>query len=289
MAGRGARAAVSAARLMLETGVTAAAAGGLVWLVSLYGQSLRDPRFLDGWLLAGGMGFQLVFHVAVKARRLAPQTAARWRRLHILTGCALIALVLSHCDVSLPDTDLEWALGLAFVLITLSGLAGAYLAWLLAGKRGLDELAGAGQIAVRRADLAQKVAAIVSADRAAAETLPLPVPPHDDWIADLYNAHLRDFFAGPRNGLEHLVGSERAAARLTGEIDALSRYVDAAGQEKLSALKGLVIEKDRLDLARVYLALNRGWLWVHVPLTYALVVLSVLHVLTVYAFSSGAW
>ncbi len=43
-------------------------------------------------------------------------------------------------------------------------------------------------------------------------------------------------------------------------------------------------EKDRLDFARVYLGLTRGWLFVHVPVTYALVVLSVLHVIVVYAY-----
>ena len=33
----------------------------------------------------------------------------------------------------------------------------------------------------------------------------------------------------------------------------------------------------------------KGWLLVHVPVTYALVVLSVLHGVVVYAFSSRAW
>jgi len=50
-----------------------------------------------------------------------------------------------------------------------------------------------------------------------------------------------------------------------------------------------VIEKDRLDFAQVYLGLNKGWLFVHVPVTYALMVLTVLHVVIVYAFSTGPW
>ena len=76
---------------------------------------------------------------------------------------------------------------------------------------------------------------------------------------------------------------------LVDEIDHLSSYVDHSSQKKLAAIKNLVVEKDRLDFARVYLGLTRGWLLVHVPVTYALVVLTVLHVLVVYAFSSGAW
>jgi len=51
----------------------------------------------------------------------------------------------------------------------------------------------------------------------------------------------------------------------------------------------MVIEKDRLDFARVSLGLTRAWLFVHVPVTYGLVVLTVAHVFVVYAFSSGVW
>jgi hypothetical protein len=50
-----------------------------------------------------------------------------------------------------------------------------------------------------------------------------------------------------------------------------------------------VVEKDRLDFSRVYLGMTRAWLFVHVPATYALIVLTVLHVLVAYAYSSGLW
>ena len=106
---------------------------------------------------------------------------------------------------------------------------------------------------------------------------------------DLYTAHLRDFFQGPRNFAAHLIGSQRPLKRLTDEIDNLSCYVDDRSQQKLAAIKNLVVEKDRLDFARVFLGLTKGWLFVHVPVTYALAVLTVLHVFVVYAFSSGPW
>jgi hypothetical protein len=76
---------------------------------------------------------------------------------------------------------------------------------------------------------------------------------------------------------------------MTQEIDNLSPYVDQQSQEKLAVIKDLVIEKDRLDFARVYLGLTRAWLFVHVPVTYALIVLALLHILVVYAYSSGLW
>jgi hypothetical protein len=76
---------------------------------------------------------------------------------------------------------------------------------------------------------------------------------------------------------------------LTDEIDILIGYVDGAGKDKLAVIRNLVVEKDRLDHAHVHLGLLKGWLYIHVPVTYALVVLTVLHGFVAYAFSSGAW
>ena len=267
----------------------AAISGGLFWLVWIYGNGLRDPRYLDGWLLAAGMGFQLYFHIAIKTASLSPKSAARWRKIHIFVGYLLIAAFISHSDFSLPDTAFEWALWMGFVLLTLSGIFGTYLAWSLQAKHAIDERVGYDGIPARRAEMAREVQAAITKSEPAATEIALPAPPHDAWIMDLYTTHLRDFFQGQRNFAAHLIGSQRPLKRLTDEIDNLSRYVDQPSQEKLAAIRKLVVEKDRLDFARIHLGLSRGWLFVHVPVTYALVVLTVLHILVVHAFSSRPW
>jgi hypothetical protein len=267
----------------------AAISGGLFWLVWIYGNGLRDPRYLDGWLLAGGMSVQLSLHIAIKTASLSPKSAARWRKVHIFVGYLLIAAFISHSDFSLPDTGFEWALWAGFVLVTLSGIFGTYLAWSLQARHGIDERVGYDRIPARRAELARDVQAAVARTEPAAAAIALPAPPYDAWIMDLYSTHLRNFFQGQRNSAAHLIGSQRPLKRLTDEIDNLSGYVDQPSHEKLAAIKALVVEKDRLDFARVHLGLSKGWLFVHVPVTYTLVVLTVLHVLVVYAFSSGPW
>ncbi len=267
----------------------AAISGGLFWLVWIYGNGLRDPRYLDGWVLAGGMSLQLYFHIAIKTATLSPKSVARWRRIHIFVGYLLIAAFISHSDFSLPDAGFEWALWAGFVLVVLSGIFGTYLGWSLQAKHGIDERVGYDRIPARRAELARDVQAAVAKTDPATAAMALPAAPYDAWIMDLYTIHVRDFFKGQRNFTAHLIGSQRPLKRLTDEIDHLSSYVDQQSQAKLAAIKNLVVEKDRLDFARVYLGLTKGWLFVHVPATYALMVLMVLHVLVVYAFSSGAW
>ncbi len=267
----------------------AAISGGLFWLVWIYGNGLRDPRYLDGWVLAGGMSLQVFFHIAIKTASLSPKSAARWRKVHIFVGYLLIAAFISHSDFSLPDTGFEWALWAGFVLVTLSGIFGTYLTWSLRAKHGIDERIGYDRIPTRRAELARDVHAAVTETDQAAAAIALPAPPYDAWIMDLYTNHLQDFFEGQRNFTAHLIGSRRPLKRLTDEIDNLSPYVDKQSQKKLAVIKNLVVEKDWLDFARVYLGLTKGWLFVHVPVTYSLIVLTVLHVIVVYSFSSGPW
>lgn len=265
-----------------------AVSGALFWLVEIYNSALRDARYLDGWLLAGGMSLQLFFHVATKTGRLSPKSSMRWRTFHIFVGYLLVAAFLSHSNFSLPNSPFDWALWIGFVLVTLSGLFGTYLAWSLKTKSRVDERIGYDRIPVRVAELAQDVKAVVAMPDPSADAIALPPAPYDEWIIDLYKNHLQYFFEGPRNFSSHLVASQRPLKRLIDEINHLAPYVDAQGQEKLSRIWNLVAEKDALDFARVHFGLTRAWLFVHVPVTYGLLVLSVLHVLVVYSYASGA-
>jgi hypothetical protein len=276
-------------RQIIQCLLVAAIAGGFLWLVVIYGNGLRDPRYLDGWVLTGGMAVQVLFHVALKTSGLSPKSASRWRKLHIFVGYLLIAAFLSHSDFSLPDTGFEWALWTGFVLVTVSGIFGTYLAWSLKAKCRIAEGLSYDRIPALRAELAQNVRAVVAETDESAAQIALPGLPHDAWIEDLYANHLHDFFNAPRNFSAHLVGSQRPLKLLTDEIDKLSRYVDQQSRDRLVTIKNLVIEKDRLDFARVYLGLTRIWLMVHVPVTYALIVLTAVHVIVAYSFSSGAW
>lgn len=257
--------------------------GGLFWLVWLYATALRHPRYLDGWLLAGGLAVQLAFHAAIKAAALSPRALVRWRTLHVYGGWLLVAAFLSHSSAKLPDSAFEWSLWTCFILVTLSGIFGTCLARSQRTHGGTTTVTSQDRLPERRVELARDAEAIAASLDTAPAVIGLPAP-HDAWIKDLYTSELRDYFQAPRI-TGRLSGSQSLRGRLTGEIDSLSRYVGNDGQDKLERLKALVIEKDRLDGARVHHVLTKAWLFVHVPLTYALVVLAFLHIVVVYAFS----
>lgn len=275
--------------LIFQGVILAAISAAIFWLVWIYGNGLRDPRYLDGWLLASGMLIQLYFHIALKRSSLSPKAATSWRQIHIYVGYVLVAFFISHSDFSLPDTGLEWALWIGFMLITVSGIFGTYLSWSVKTKRRIDEGTSYERIPARRAEIAREAHTIATTADTDASALGLPAPPYNEWVRDFYTNQLHSFFKGPQNYGLHFIGSQRAVKRLTDEMGNLERYVDKQGKDKLAAIKSLVLEKDRLDFAHVYLGLMKIWLFIHVPVTYAMVLLILLHVLVVYAFSSGVW
>ena len=275
-------------RQTVKYGLLALLAAGLCWLSWLYGTALRDARYFDGWLLAAGMTFQLYFHFGPKFVKMPPRTLTALRRRHVMTGWVLIALFLSHTQLTLPDTAIEWILWTQFLLVSISGIIGTYLAWLAPTRMGPGDQLSISQIPQRIADLKREAyTAAKAVDNGQLAKL-LPKAPHQDWINDLYENRLRNFLSGPKPRLAHLAGSRKIVKHLVGEIDTLERYLDEAGKERLRTIRELVIEKDRLDYVYTNLRATRLWLLMHVPVTYALIIMVIFHILVVYSYSSGA-
>ncbi|GBF26703.1 hypothetical protein MnTg02_01744 [bacterium MnTg02] len=267
-------------RIIRNSAITAIALVFLYWLIWLYDAGLRDPRFFDGWILFCGMGAQLLFTLRKKLPHLPLGRATAWMQTHIYIGYAVIVVFGFHTGISLPDGLLEWVLWLLFVIVVLSGVIGAYLSWSIPPKlkQNSERIIFEG-IPALRSELAREVdnLATHAADRAGSPT-----------ISDLYVNVLHGFFKRPRNLFAHLRGSGRPLDRISGEIGNLERYLDKPGKETLDAIKDLVVAKDNLDFEYAHQGVLKTWLFVHIPATYGLIVLTVLHVAIVYAFSSGA-
>ena len=202
------------------------------------------------------MALQLYFHIAMKTARLSPKSAMRWRKIHIFLGYLLIAVFISHSDFSLPDTEFEWALWAGFVLVTLTGVFGTYLAWSLRTKRQIDERhqLRSHSVSARRTGAGNRDAVATSTWSPAA--IAVPVPPYRRMdFRPLYAASFAASSRGRRNFIAHLFGSQRPLKRVIGEIDNCQRFVDRQRAGEIAAIKGLVCREDGLDFAHVYLGL----------------------------------
>jgi len=246
----------------------------------LYGSTLHDVRFFDGWVLSVGIVFLVLFNNIRKKLPMMPfGRAAIWMQLHLYVGYFVVAVFLMHTNLSMPDSMLEWALWSVFILVALSGVAGAYLSRTTPARlEQHSERVIFERIPAFRVGLAEEAEALAidSVDQAGSLT-----------ISNLYVNTLHGFFRRPRNFLLHLRSSSRPLNRIQGEIDSLRQYLDDAGKERLAKIKDLVQAKDNLDFHYAHQGVLKAWLFIHVPATYGLIVLIIAHVAIMYAYSSG--
>jgi hypothetical protein len=99
---------------------------------------------------------------------------------------------------------------------------------------------------------------------------------------------LDDFF-GRSRGWGYLLRPTAARRRsLMREMQDLGRYLSEQEQAACERLFALVRRKDDLDFHDARQRALKLWLFVHIALTYALVLLALLHGLLAHAFHGGA-
>ena len=106
-------------------------------------------------------------------------------------------------------------------------------------------------------------------------------------IADFYGSRLAHYFAAPRNMRLHLQGSRRATFARQTDIDIMTRYLDDQEMVYADRLRRLVERKDQLDYAHALQTVLKVWLFVHIPATYGLILLAMLHLLLAYSFGGA--
>jgi hypothetical protein len=107
-------------------------------------------------------------------------------------------------------------------------------------------------------------------------------------IADFYVSDLAPFFARQRHRVYHLLESRIPLNRLQTRIAELNRFLNQAERDRMARIAAYVREKDGLDYHYALQSMLKIWLFTHIPLTYGLLILAVLHLLLVTAFSGGA-
>ena len=99
---------------------------------------------------------------------------------------------------------------------------------------------------------------------------------------------MHHYFSGPKNFRKHLLESRRPLNALVAELDDLRCYINESERATLEKLADLVRQKDGLDYHHALQSALKLWLFVHLPLTYSLMLFTLLHIVLVFAFSGGA-
>jgi hypothetical protein len=266
-------------RYLLPAAVVAAAAFGIRAYV------LAEPAYphmvyLTGWALFVLILFLTAYNARKKLPFLPLLSSRVWLRAHSWVGMATAIVFLVHLRWRKPAGPFEDTLAALFVAVTLSGIAGWWLSRVL--PRRLTSAGGEvpyGRIPIIRRALRERAETLVVAGIPAAGATTL---------ADFYASRLSGFFAGPANFGQHLFGSRHTLNSLLSELGEVKKYLNNAEKSAAIELAALVREKDALDLHRSMQLVLKGWLFVHIPLTYGLLAFIGVHIVLVYAFSGGA-
>lgn len=264
-------------RRLRNTAIVAVLAAAAAVGLHLAGMALRDTRFASGWLLLPTIAGLALFDLRKRIPVLPVGSAAAWLQVHVYAGWFAVAAFLLHTGGGLPDGPFEVALWLLFVAVAASGAIGLWLDRVLPrrmtthGDRLLYD-----RIPVARTALAHEAQALAIAS--ARDTL-------SSTIADYYDTELRAFFGGPRNLAAHLTGYRGHLRHRLRQIESLDRYLDDRGRATLARLAELVAAKDNLDYQFAAQTALKLWLFVHVPLAYALLTAAVVHATLAHAFT----
>ncbi len=269
-----------AVRRCLAMGVTALAAAAVGLLCFTYGPTLRDAAYVSGWMLFGMVVVLTLFNLRKKWAYPPLLSASTWLQIHIYLGLLAAFVFLLHIGLSVPNGPFEVTLAALFLLVALSGVFGIVVSRVLPAR-----LTAQGEMV-----LFERIPMFVRGLRERAEALAVASVQNSETttLADFYWSRLADYFARPRPLARFLYRSANPAQRLTEELHAYERYLDEQEQSAAHEMADLVLTKDNLDAQHALQGVLKGWLFVHIPLTYALIVFMGVHAVVAHTFVGRA-
>lgn len=246
----------------------------LAWWLSL--AMLLEITFISGWTLASLFIFLAAYNLRKLLTFLPLGSSSLWLQIHLYAGWLTLALFAVHIGFRVPNGWLESILAVIYLAVAGSGIVGIVLS-----RTAAPRLTSRGESV-----LYERIPAHYKQVREQAEELVLQTVKQSNapTIADFYSSTLIRFFHGQCNTLAHLFGVSRQRHNLLHDLHALERYLSATERASLTQIVQLVEIKDDLDFQYAVQRSLKYWLFVHIPLTYALLIITAAHVLTVYTF-----
>ncbi len=271
----------------------------------------QGPRGSTALGLAFGIAGSalMVFAGLLSARKKVPVwrvgRAQTWMRGHLWLGLLSFPLILFHSGFRLGG-PLTTALMVLFIIVVASGVLGAILQHYLPRKMMLEvsmetiyeEIKHVRAQLLIEAD--QSVAAVCGPPSAGPTTPVAPSGMASPWrpqvaalveadeqaiarLRDFYFRELRPFLENPKNR-NHPLCDPRQAGRI---FEQLRILVPQALRETLDDLENICEEERQLTRQERLHHILHAWLLVHVPLSFALLLLGAVHAVMALRYASG--
>jgi hypothetical protein len=246
----------------------------------LWAGTMSRAAYLTGWLLFGVMLLLTGYNWFKKIPYLPLGRSEVWLEFHLYAGVFTGVLFLLHVRGRWPTGWFELVLTLLYAVVMVSGVAGIIIS------RGWPKrlTARGGEVPFERIPLVRRQLR----EQAEALALNSVAESKSATIAEFYARRLHTFFAGPRNLLSHLVEVRLPLNALLDDLNDLNRFLNESERKVTARLVELVRQKDGLDYQHALQLTLRLWLFIHIPVTYSLMLWTVAHIVLVYGFSAGA-
>jgi len=231
--------------------------------------SLRPHAFYSGILLLAFVLLLTLFNARKKLPFLPLLKASHWLQFHIYAGLLSIFLYGLHTGFRIPRGGLETGLAVLFLIVTVSGVLGLFITRLLpklmatSGEQLAFDKISAYEIRLRR-----EVEELIESTEKATGTSAL---------GDAYIRQLSGYFRSRSPLLFFLGNTNRFHTRAVAEIGDIGRYTSAEEQKSLVQMRSLVDTKRNLDLQKCSQWVLRCWLFIHIPFTYSMLVVALVH------------
>lgn len=238
---------------------------------------LGQPAVVTGWSLVALMVFLALFNVRKKLSMLPLGSAQAWLRLHVVGGILALLFFWIHTGSLWPLGRYEQILALLFYLLTANGIVGYILQKIYPGhltQTGLEIIY-------------ERIPAEIVEIRESAEALILECTQSTgvETLAQYYLETFDWFFRKPRFFASHAVGRQKASHWLRQQVATVKRYLNDAEGAYLAKLQILAETKNKIDIHYALQTVLKSWLLVHVPLTVAVLVFVIWHILLVHAYA----
>jgi hypothetical protein len=268
-----------AQRRITATALLLVAVAAVVWGHARLATLMRQVAYLTGWALLAACLFLTLYNARKKLPFLPLGNSRTWLQLHAYVGYLSFALFCAHTGWRWPHGGFEQTLAVLFLAVAVSGVLG--LLWSRIVPRRLT--ARGGEVLFERIPIVRRQLA----DRAQELALQSVASTKSTVIADFYNRHLAGFLAHPQHLALHLLEARGPLSRLQSHLEDLNRFLSPEQRPVLAEIAGIVRQKDALDYQLALQLSLRLWLFLHIPLTYSLLIFTVQHVVLVFGFSSG--
>ncbi len=239
----------------------------LLWEIAR--AALRPTAIYTGVLLLALVLALTLFNARKKLPFLPLARAATWLQVHIYLGWFCLFLFFLHLHFRIPQGALEIVLALVFLAVIFSGVFGLVLSRKLPGR-----MARSGEpllyerIPAFRRRIQDEVEQLVRCAERETES---------STLADFYVQYLRRFFVRVPHAWRALAPATHGLHPLLAELDALDRYLNEREKAIARELRDWIETKQNLDFQYASQRLLKLWLFVHIPLTYSLILLGLAH------------